>query len=324
MQWETTTITDIGIDLSLGNDLFYATVDWYNKVTEGILAQSPIPSSIGLDAPTVNYGSMQNKGIEFEVGHRNRLGDFRYGANFMASFNKNKVTKLMAPSYGDYIYEEGKPYGEHYLYIWDGIFQSDADIASSPSHPNNPKPGDIKFKDLNGDGAITGADRQMVEGVYPKMLYSFSLNFEYKRFDLSAFFQGISGRKIWTNCFGSEPFYQGSPPEKKWLNAWTPENTDTNLPAIYEFGYTPITGLRSTFYLKDASYLRLKNLQFGFNFPKEWIGKTGIDFLRIYFSGENLLTFTPYETFDPERAGDGWHVQYPHLKTFSFGLNVKF
>ena len=324
LQWETTTVTNIGADLMLGNGLFSATVDWYDKVTEGILTAAAIPASVGLSAPTINYGSMQNKGIEIEAGHRNRIGEFGYGVNVMASFNKNKVTKLRAPSYGDYIYEEGKPYGEHYLYIWDGIFQSDADIAASPSHPNNPKPGDIKFKDLNGDGRITADDRQMVKGVYPNMLYSFSLNFEYKRFDLSAFFQGIKGRKIWTNNFGADPFYQGNPPEKKWLNAWTPENTDTSVPALYQFGYAPMTGLRSTFHLKDASYLRLKNLQFGYNFPKEWTGKIGVDFLRVYFSGENLLTFTDYPTLDPERAGDGIHMQYPHLKTFSLGLNLKF
>ena len=330
LQWETTTVANAGLDLSLGNGLFFATVDWYNKVTDGILSTAVIPASVGMGAPTINYGSMQNRGIEFEVGHRNKIGEFGYSVNFMASFNENKVTKLRAPSYGNYIYEVGKPYGEHYLYIWDtdtknGIFQSLDDIASSPKHPNSPRPGDIRFKDLVDDKAITADDRQMVRGVYPKMLYSFVFNFDYKRFDMSAFFQGVEGRKIWTHYFGQDPFGQGGPPEKKWLNAWTPDNPDSKVPAIYySASYAPMMGLRNTYYLTDASYLRLKNLQFGYNFPKEWTGKIGIDFLRIYFSGENLLTFTKWDIFDPERAGDGFKVQYPHLKTYSLGLNLKF
>lgn len=324
LKWETTSVTDVGADIMLWNGMFSLTFDWYEKITDGILSQAAIPSSVGMTAPTINYGKLENKGVEFEVGHQHKINDFSYGASFMASFNKNKVLELRAPSYGSYIYEVGKPYGEHYLYLWDGIFQSEEDIAASPKHPNNPKPGDIKFKDLNGDKAIDGKDRTMVEGVYPKMLYSFNLNFGYKNFDLSMFFQGISGRKIWTNFFGEDPFSQGSSPSKKFLDAWTPDNRDTNVPALYAWGYAPMCNTRSTYNLKDASYLRLKNLQFGYNVPKQIINKVGIDFLRIYFSGENLFTFTSYPDYDPEREGDGWHVQYPQAKTYSLGVNLKF
>ena len=324
LKWETTTATDIGLDANLANGLFSLTFDWYNKVTDGILSQAPIPASVGMSAPTINYGKLRNRGIEFEVGHQNKIGDFTYGASFMASFNKNEVLQLMAPSYGSYIYEEGKPYGEHYLYIWDGIFQSEEDIANSPKHPNNPQPGDIKFKDLNEDGVINSEDRTMVEGVYPKMLYSFNLNFGYKDFDLSLFFQGVEGRKVWTDAFGEDPFAQGAPPSKKFLDAWTPENTDTNVPALYVWGYAPMCNTRSTYNLKDASYLRLKNLQFGYNVPKRYLNKIGIEFLRVYFSGENLFTFTDYPDYDPERGGDGWHVQYPQAKTYSLGVNLRF
>jgi len=324
LKWETTTITDVGLDLIIGKGLFSLTFDWYNKITDGILSQAAIPSSVGMSAPTINYGKLRNRGVEFELGHRNKIGEFSYGAGFLATLNKNEVLELRAPSYGSYIHEVGKPYGEHYLYIWDGIFQSEEDIKNSPSHPNNPKPGDIKFKDLNDDGVIDSKDREMVKGVYPKMLYSFNVDFAYKNFDLSLFFQGISGRKIWTNFFGEDPFSQGSPPNKKFLNAWTPENRDTDVPALYAWGYAPMTGTRSTYNLKDASYLRLKNLQIGYNVPRNITRKVGIDFLRIYFSGENLLTFTSYPDYDPERGGDGWHTQYPQAKTYSIGLNLRF
>lgn len=324
LKWETTSVTDVGLDITLWNGMFNLTFDWYNKVTDGILSQAAIPSSVGMTAPTINYGKLENRGVEFEVGHQNKIGDFSYGASFMASINKNKVLELRAPSYGSYIYEEGKPYGEHFLYIWDGIFQSEEDIANSPKHPNNPQPGDIKFKDLNNDNVIDSKDRTMIKGVYPKMLYSFNLNFGYKNFDLSMFFQGISSRKIWTNFFGEDPFSQGSSPNKKFLNAWTPENTNTNVPALYAWGYAPMCNTRSTYNLKDASYLRLKNIQFGYNIPKHLLSKVGIDFMRIYFSGENLFTITSYPDYDPERAGDGWHVQYPQAKTYSLGVNLKF
>lgn len=324
LKWETTSVTNVGLDVTLWNGLFNLTFDWYNKETDGILSQAAIPSSVGMTAPTINYGKLQNRGVEFEVGHQNKVGNFTYGASFLASLNKNKVLELRAPSYGSYIYEVGKPYGEHYLYVWDGIFQSADDIAKSPKHPNNPKPGDIKFKDINDDKVIDSKDRTMVEGVYPKMLYSFNLNAGYKNFDVSMFFQGISGRKIWTNFFGEDPFSQGSSPNKKFMNAWTPENPDTNVPALYAWGYAPMCNTRSTYNLKDASYLRLKNVQLGYNVPKHLLNKVGISFLRIYFSGENLFTVTSYPDYDPEREGDGWHVQYPQVKTYSLGLNLKF
>ncbi len=324
LKWEVTAVTDVGLDISLGKGLFSATVDWYNKITDRILSKAAIPASVGMGAPTINYGKLRNRGFEFELGHKNRIGEVTYGLGFMASINKNEVLELRAPSYGSYIYEVGKPYGEHYLYIWDGIFQSEEDIANSPKHPNNPQPGDIKFKDLNNDGVIDGKDRTMVEGVYPKMLYSFNFNVGYKDWDLSLFFQGIARRKIWTNFIGEAPFAQGASPTSKYLNAWTPENTNTDVPALFTQDYAPMTGLRSTFNLKDASYLRLKNVQLGYNLPKVLLNKVGIDFLRVYFSGENLLTFTKYPDFDPERSGDGCHAQYPHAKTYSLGLNLKF
>lgn len=323
LKWETTSVTDLGVDLSIFSGLFSLTFDYYNKVTDNILSQATIPMSAGMSAPTINYGKLKNYGVEFEVGHQHKIGDFSYGANFMASLNKNEVLELRAPSYGAYIYEVGKPYGEHFMYIWDGIFQSDEDIANSPKHPFNPQPGDIKFKDINGDNVIDDKDRAMVEGKYPKMLYSSKLFASYKNFDISLFFQGVSGRKIYTDGFGVVPFAQGASPTKDYLNAWTPENPNTNVPALYDWSYAPMKS-RSTFNLKDASYLRLKNLVFGYNLPKSVLDKIGIEFARVYFSGENLFVITDYPDYDPERSGDGWHAMYPQAKTYSLGINLRF
>lgn len=325
LTWEETAITDIGVDLNLWNNRFYMTFDWYNKITSGILNEAPIPASVGLAAPTVNYGKLRNRGVEIQIGHQNQLGDFTYGASFMATFNKNKVLELMAPSYGNYINEVGLPYGEHYMYEWIGLFQSEEEITNSAKHPYNVQPGDLKLKDQNNDGVIDGDDRIVVSGKHPKMLYSFNLNMGYKNFDLSAFFQGVAGRKIYTTQYIIEPFSQGGPPTVDFRDAWTPENTDTNIPALYGgFSYYKSDAIRSTYFLRDASYLRLKNLQLGYNFDKNLISKLGLSSLRLYFSGENLLTFTDYPHMDPERSGDGRHAVFPQLKTYSIGLDVKF
>ncbi len=323
LQWETTTVTDFGVDFSIFSGLFSMTLDYYNKVTDNILSQAAIPMSAGMSAPTINYGKLKNYGVEFEVGHQNSVGDFSYGVNFMASLNKNEVLELRAPSYGSYIYEVGKPYGEHYMYVWDGIFQSDKDIANSPKHPFNPKPGDIKFKDLNNDNVIDQNDRTMVEGKYPKMIYSSRIFASYKNLDVSLFFQGVEGRKIYTDGFGVVPFAQGASPTKEYLNAWTPDNTDTNVPALYDWSYAPMKQ-RSTFNLKDASYLRLKNLVIGYNLPKSLFSRLGVEFARVYFSGENLFVITDYPDYDPERSNDGWHAMYPQAKTYSLGVNLRF
>lgn len=325
LTWEETAIFDVGFDFNLWDNKLFVVFDWYNKETSGILNEAPIPASVGLEAPTVNYGKLRNQGVEFHVGHNNVIGDFTYGVSFMATLNKNKVLELRAPTYGNYINEVGLPYGEHYMYEWIGLFQSEEEIEQSAKHPYKARPGDLKYKDQNGDKVIDGKDRIVVPGKYPKMLYSFNLNLGYKSFDLSAFFQGVSGRKIYTHTYVIEPFAQGGPPTVEFRDAWTPENTDTNVPALYNgIPYYKANINRSTYFLRDASYLRLKNLQVGYNFSSALINKIGLQALRLYFSGENLFTITDYPHMDPERSGDGRHAVYPQLKTLSIGLDVKF
>ncbi len=325
LKWEETAVTDIGIDLNVWNNRFFIEFDWYNKVTNGILNKAPIPASVGLSAPVVNYGKLRNRGIDFRVGHNNTIHDFSYGISFIGTLNKNKVLELRAPSYGNYINEVGLPYGEHYMYEWIGLFQSEEDVKNSAKHPFSAQPGDLKYKDQDDSGVIDGKDRIAVSGRHPKMLYSFNLNAAYKGFDISAFFQGVSGRKIYTHSYIIEPFAQGGPPTIDFRNAWTPENTNTNIPALYDgIPYYKAASNRSTYFLRDASYLRLKNLQIGYNFTKRVSEKLGIDALRIYFAGENLFTITDYPHMDPERADDGRHSVYPQLKTLSVGLDVKF
>lgn len=331
LQWETTSILDFGADLLLWKGLFGLTFDWYNKITDGILSTAQIPMSIGMGAPTINFGKMQNRGYEIEATHQNKIGKFSYAINGMISVNKNEVLELKATDVsGNYIYKVGYPYGEHYLFIQDGLFQSEKEVKDYSTQPGGSMvhAGDIKLVDFTPqDHAVTKAgDRQMVEGVYPKMLYSFGCNASYFNFDINAFFQGVSGRTIYVVDFGIDPFLQGAPPDVKFRDAWTPSNTDTNVPALYFNGYGNYNKgfAASTYNLYDASYLRLKNLQIGYNIPQKTLSKIKINYLRIYFSGENLVTWTPYPSYDPEREGDGRFAWFPQLKTYALGLNIKF
>ncbi len=327
LQWEKTAITDIGIDFNLRNDILYGTIDWYNKYTTGILAAAVIPASAGMSAPTINYGEFRNYGIEFDFGHKNKIGQIGYGLTAQASVNRNKVMKFPTPVYNERIIEEGHPYNDYYLYEYVGLFKSQEELDAIET-PGNPQIGDIKFKDQNNDGKIDGNDRIRVKGAYPDLIYSFGANLNWNNFDLSAFFQGVKGQKVRTFFFGEDPFSQGSSPHPKFLDAYDPvTNPDSEIPSVYGWGYAPMTGStaqNSTYFLKDASYLRLKNIQIGYTIPAHILKKALIQNLKVFIAGDNILTFTKYPDLDPERAGDGWHAQYPQLKVYSVGLSMRF
>jgi hypothetical protein len=185
---------------------------------------------------------------------------------------------------------------------------------------NAPKPGDLKYADINGDKKVDANDRIVVEGAFPKFNYGFNASAEYKGFDLSLFFQGVEGRKVLVKEWGIAPFRQYGPPPTFWRNAWTVENKSQTMPALYNDNYAQNT-VSSTWWLRDASYLRLKNLQFGYNLSKELAQKVKLQKLRVYFSGDNLLTFTNYYSGgDPERVDEGRFAIYPQAQVFSFGI----
>ncbi|GAB3010452.1 TonB-dependent receptor [Niabella terrae] len=329
IQWESSTTLDFGLDLEFKRGLFGLTFDWFNKNTYDILATQPVPASLGLTAPVFNNGQMRVKGIELELRHQNQIGELHYGVNAQLSTARNKVVQIRVPGYGTTINEVGLPYGSHYLYIWDGIFQEeDIDNPNVPEHAlnPNPKPGDLKMKDIDQDGDVDADDRQVVSGAYPDLMYSFGLNLEFKGFALTGFFQGVEGLKYRENNWGIDPFMQGTAPTTKWRDAWTPENRSNTLPALYIAGYTGVSAYGgSTYYLKDASYLRLKNLMLSYNLPQTLISRIKSQAIQVYVSADNLITFTKYEGSDPEREGvTGNYVRYPQARIFNFGLNLKF
>lgn len=335
LRWESTRITDLGLDMNIKNGLFGVVFDWYDKYTYDILAEQPVPKSMGFeDDPRGNDGKMRNWGVEVEVMHRYHIGQLFYDAFFQFASYKNELVHIGATEIkSGTIREIGQPYGSYYMYTWDGIFQiADSISGDYPVHLSNPnpRPGDLKMKDIDGNDTINDLDRQVIGGAYPDFTYSFGFNLNYKNWNLSVFFQGVQGRKVWVNYWSPTHhlFNVGTSPTEKWRDAWTPENPTNELPAIFVSGWRGVsTYNNSTFFLMDASYLRLKNVMLSYSFPDILIDRIRLKELTVFVSGENLLTFTKYEGSDPERHLDHQSVVYSHFpqaRIINFGLNVKF
>jgi len=329
IKWETTKSTDIGVDMTLFGSLT-VTADWYRKVTSDILRQAQLTGVVGLTPPFINSGELENRGIELNIAYRNTiksgaLEGLNYDFGIMFDKFKNKVLSFGAEEKSSYtIKREGLPYDSFYMLEWDGIFQSEEEIKNAPKQfTDNTLPGDLKYKDQNNDGVINNDDRVVIGNLFPKFEYAFNLGASWKGFDFSAFFQGVYKRDIYVNNWGTIPFVQGAPPTVEWRDRWTPENPSTTMPRMYWGwdGGEKITR-SSSYYLKDATYLRLKNLVFGYTIPAKWTNAIKVSKVRAYFSGDNLFTVTDYPGLDPERTGNGNFLNYPQNKIYSFGLQV--
>lgn len=338
IKWETTTITDIGFDLQVFDGLS-VTFDWYKKTIDDILRSSQVSSLLGLSAPTVNNGSVENKGIEVALNYANMvkggtLKGLRYNAGVYFDRSRNKLTEFGAEEIGSYsIKREGLPYDEYYMLECIGVFADKAEIDASPKQFNdNTQPGDLKYKDISGpdgkpDGVIDNYDRRTFSGRFPGFEYGINASATWKGFDLSLIGQGVADKKYYTTDWGVQPFMQGASPNKDYIkHMWTEENPyGAKHPKLY---WQDMGGGKNTrpnsYYLKDASFFRLKNVTLGYTLPRVWTEKANISKVRIYFSGDNLLTLTPYKGLDPERNGDGRDAIYPQNRIYSFGLNVEF
>ncbi len=331
IKWETTTMTDVGVDITLF-DNFNLNFDWYKKRTSDILRKSQVTAVVGLGAPVINDGIVDNTGMELGLSYNNVVkGGALAGLSYNVGVNldrfKNKLVKYGQQDIYDYTTNiNGQPIGSFYMLDVIGIFQSADEVANSPKQFNdNTTAGDLKYRDVNGDGKIDANDRTFIGGAYPKLNYSFNLGLNFKGFDFSARLQGVSGVKSYVTGWGVTPFVQGSPPTTDWLDRWTPENPSTTTPQIYWGWSAPQKFSRpSSYFLQDASYLRLKNLVVGYTLPSKLTKSINIERLRFYFSGDNLFTSTNFKGLDPERYGNGDLIQYPQNKIYSFGVNVTF
>jgi TonB-linked SusC/RagA family outer membrane protein len=347
LQWEEIKSLNAGFDYHLFNDHLSGSFDYYRKTADEMLIHINIPSESGFTtSPNENAGSMVNKGLEFEANYKTSINkDINFNAGFHITTITNKVLSLGAVGEKFYsgnikpgeseLTEPGHPVSSFYGYVADGIFQTAADVKNHATQPGA-APGDIRFKDLNGDGVIDQNDQTFLGSPIPKFTYGFNFGATYKGFDINAYFDGVYGNKIlaayeyYTDGF----FISNYNMQESELGRWTGPGTSNTLPRLT--ASDPNNNSRiSSFYLQSGSYLRLRNLSIGYTLPSNALAKAGIKTFRVFLSAENLLTFTKYTGYDPEigqqYSGAGGTLDigidngnYPQSRTFSAGASLSF
>ncbi|HCN53763.1 MAG: TonB-dependent receptor [Prevotella sp.] len=316
--WEKTEQWNLGIDATFFNNKLTLTADFFRKDTRDILLQLPIPYIVGVGAPMQNAGKVRNTGFEIQVGHNNNIGKLVYNVQANFSYVKNKITDLKG---GDTPGQSvGDPLWAYYGYVCDGIFQSQEEINSHAKQSmGTPKPGDLKYRDLNGDNVVDSRDRKVLGSYFPKINYGLNFGLQYCNFDLSAVLQGVAGVKGLPVSEIRYAFYNGGKVTDKYLDSWTPENTGASMPRLSMRDSK--NRQLSSFWVQDASFLKMRNLQLGYSLPKNIISKWGLTKLRIYGSVDNVFTITGFDGVDPEMVTGSY---YPLTRNYTFGLNIIF
>ena len=327
VKWETTTQTNVGLDLSILKNKVTVTVDYFSKMTDNILLNVVPPGTVGNFLPTsVNSASVSNKGFEFGVNLQNNDHEFKYGINANLATLKNNVDRLqqnVSNITDDATHTKtvvGQPISSYYGYQFDGIYQNASEVSSHLfTASNGTQPGDIRFKDLNNDGQINADDRTFIGSSIPKVTYGFNFNADYKNFDFSFLLQGVKGVDRYNDSkqilnYDSRPFNSTTDV----LNSWTGEGSTNTTPRVT---FNDNGGSRvSSVFVEDASYLRLKNIELGYTFLKTI---PGVNSLRLYVSGQNLFTITKYTGLDPESTSLIDRGTYPQSTAFILGAKVK-
>ena len=345
LKWETSNQLSAGIDLELWKNSVGISVDYFYKVTDGMLIIASYPPSTGkASPPTINFGSVLNTGIDIELFYRKRLKNGGYEIKLNGGFLHNEVLSMDAPVEAGRIdsgvnatrTETGHPIGSFFLYEMDGIFQNEMEVMLSAYQGRNIQPGDVRYKDNNNDGFITAADRAHVGSAIPKFTTGLTFEGNYKQWDVNIFFQGAFGQKIYSQVnHDIEGFYRGFNVTKRYYDErWTGEGTSNTQPRASWSAKQNNARTGTTRFLEDGSYLRLKNIQLGYSIPNS--GKFKVDSFRLYVAATNIFTFTKYSGLDPEMtistnaAGQGdiangidWGT-YPVPRCYTFGLNIIF
>jgi TonB-dependent starch-binding outer membrane protein SusC len=334
IKWETKITSNAAVDLGLLNNSLLFTAEYFVNTSKDLIAQPPIPLSVGAtNVPYVNAASLRNTGIEFSVTYRHTAGDFNYEINANAHTLKNKVLKLGGfndPIYGNESKTQvGREVGEIYGYKTEGIFQDAADVQKHAYQPNA-APGDVKFKDVDGNDTINALDRTFLGSAIPKLYYGFNFSIGYKSFDLSFFFEGNAGNKIVNGTYQALMAGQYTNHSTDELNFWTPTHTNTNVPRPVIGDPNGNDGANDR-WVQSGSYVKLQNAQLGFNFPSKMLNPTKVfKTIRVYVSGQNLVTITKYKGWDPDIISDGLfsrgfdYGSFPNPRTVTFGLQVGF
>ena len=342
LTWETIQSWDVGFDWAAFNNRFTGSFSYYNRLTKDMVAASPkLPGILGADSPDLNNADLKSYGWELELSWRDRIQDVNYGVRFVLDDNQEKITKFYNPNGDLSQYYAGRMMGDIWGYTTVGIAQTQEEMNQ---HLANNKPvwggnwaaGDIMYQDLNDDGKIDGGsntledhgDKRIIGNNKPRYKFGLSLDAEWRGIDIAIFLQGVMKRDYWLGgpyFWGADGGMWQSTVFKEHLDYWSPENTDAYYPRP-TFGDNKNHEVQ-TGYLQSAAYLRLKNIQVGYTLPKAWTSKIGMESLRVYVSGDNLLTFSGIsDVFDPETLGGDWGEGklYPLQRTISVGVNVNF
>jgi TonB-dependent starch-binding outer membrane protein SusC len=346
LRWEESKQTDLGLDFGFFDNSLSFSVDYYKKITDGMLMTVSIPSYVGESKPTGNVGKMENQGVELETSYRFKVGawEFKIGGN--ATYLKNKLINLGNDTgYNNYDSyqnvgtisraENGQAFPFFYGRKTDGIFQNmeevnsytytDADGEVSIIQPKA-LPGDVRFVDVNNDGVIDDNDRTKIGKGMPDWTYGLNLSVGWKNFDFNVMLQGVEGNEIFDATRRTDISYINLP--SYMLNRWTGEGTSNKIPR-FTFTDDNNNWTSSDLFVKDGSYMRVKNVTLGYTLPSKWARKALISSLRLYVAAENLFTFTKYEGFDPEISSGGTSLGidrgvYPQARTYTFGVNLNF
>jgi TonB-dependent starch-binding outer membrane protein SusC len=345
LKWEQTTQTNLGFDAKLFKHITL-TVDVFQKTTTGMLLEIKVPAYIGNDGPIGNVASLENKGLEVELGYEKKFG--KLGINFAGnvSFIQNQITDLgpekkflPGQTFSPQNLEisrttVGESFGYFYGYQTQGIFQNQAEVNSYKSKDGaiiqpNAQPGDFRFADLDGNGVINANDRTKIGNPTPNLTYGFSFSATYSGFDVVLFGQGVSGNQIFkaTRRFDISTANMTADA----LGRWTGEGSSTTYPRLVMGDPNQNFSRSSNFYVENGAYFRIKTLQLGYTIPLSIMSKVGLTKLRVFVSGNNLKTFTRYTGFDPEIGTGGEFPSlgvdrgfYPQARSFMFGLSAAF
>ncbi len=347
--WETTKTTDIGLDFAAFNNKLDISMDYFIKKSEDILVGIRLPIYTGFDNDVpFNTASVDNKGFEFSANYRDQLSDdFSFNASFNFSTLNNEVTSLggstpiitgsfTSNSLNSKRTDIGEPIGSFYGYVVDGIYQTDAEAAAANDASGTPVAGDLKFRDLDGDGDIDVDDQTYLGSAIPNFEYGINLGANYKQWDLNLFFNGVSGNTLlnsnrYRGFFDTDGNYLAEA-----LNAWTPSNTNTTIPRNTQAD-NGFNRRMSDFYLESGAYFRLRNAQIGYSLPDTILDKIKLSKLRLYVSAINLFTISDYSGYYPEigrntRGGEDQRQfnlgvdegVIPTPRTFQAGLQISF
>jgi TonB-linked SusC/RagA family outer membrane protein len=331
--WEKVYMANFGIDMTLFKGKLDITAEYYIKDTKDLLLSNTVQNTYYLTPPFTNSAATRNKGFELMVNHNNKIGnDFSYSLGGNVSLIKAEITKIGADNNdrfdGNFIQRVGESIGSFYGWEADGLFATDADVATHAFQSSNTKAGDIKYIDQNGDNKIDALDRKIIGNDVPFVNYGFNLSANYKGFDLNVITYGVAKVKTYMGQEASTPFFNGASAKEQMLNRWTVDNPDPNA----DFPRTLLTSNAghninqlSSFYLFSGSYFRIRGITLGYTIPQNVVKKIGLAKLRVYGAANNPFTIMGDKRlgdFDPESAsGRGG---YPGIKTYSIGLSAGF